>query len=80
MSSQSFQPPLAFQHSNAFGARHQPKVSLVEHLLSVAIFRCWHLVLFFGLWTTVWVYIDMTSDSVNFHMPDGLLMLYVSLQ
>jgi len=65
-----------FRTSNAFGARshHQAGYGYVELVLSVAIFRCWHIVLFFTLWATL-VTFSQRYDVIDYNIPDSLLKI-----
>jgi predicted membrane chloride channel (bestrophin family) len=65
-----------FRTANAFGARthHQAGHGYVEHVLSVAIFRCWHIVLFFTLWATAITFLQR-YDPIDYNIPDALLKI-----
>jgi len=63
-----------FYSLNPFGARthHHAGYSYLDKVLSVAIFRCWHLVLFFTLWSTA-VTLLQRYDKMDYNIPDTLL-------
>jgi len=63
-----------FYSANAFGARthHQAGYGFLELVLSVAIFRCWHIVLFFTIWG-IFVTFLQRYDKIDYNIPDSLL-------
>lgn len=63
-----------FHSANAFGARthHQAGYSYLQLLLSVAIFRCWHIVVFFTIWGTMVTLLQRYAD-MDYNIPDSLM-------
>src|ERR1700677_617184 len=68
----------SFYSLNPFGVRahHHAGYSYLDKVLSVVIFRCWHLVLFFTLWSTA-VTLLQRDDKMDYNIPDTLLKVYV---
>jgi len=63
-----------FFATNPYGARTRPEPTFLETVLSIAIFRCWHIVLFFTVWSTG-VTLLQRYDDLEFSIPDTLLKI-----
>jgi len=64
-----------FFSANPFGARthHHAGYGFLELVLSVAIFRCWHIVLFFTLWATMVTLLQRYENTFDYNLSDALL-------
>ncbi|KAG8904420.1 hypothetical protein FRB99_001799 [Tulasnella sp. 403] len=67
----------ATSNVNPFSQRHGFALNIVNTLLATALFRCWHLILFFGLWATG---VCLVSDKIGYKgMQTTLLTVFGSV-
>ena len=63
------------ERERRFAPRQRPGATFVNAVLATAFFRCWHILVFFGAWSTLITVLNHQGHKVNFQPT--LLTLYV---
>jgi putative membrane protein len=64
-----------FKTRDAFGARRRTGSGL-EAVFAMAIFRCWHILLFYSVWTVVVTYLYIVKKWQWIAIPKDMLMIF----
>jgi hypothetical protein len=67
-----------FKTRDAFGARRRTGSSYLEATFAMAIFRCWHILLFFAVWTTGVTFLHKAKKYKWLEVPNAMLPTQVS--